>query len=707
MTTAVAEQIYGAAFNEGLRPLPLMTVSEWADRYRIIPKDGGAKEPGKWRTSRFPFTKEIMDNLSPFIPVRETVLVKGTQIAGTEMGNNWIAYSIHMNPTTIMDLLPTIDVAKRHSKTKIKNTIEQTPEIKWMDPETKRQRRVADPRERDSGNTTLMKEFPGGSLIIAGANSAKSLRNISIQNLILDEVDAYEQDLESEGDTVTIAKKRTDSFGDEKKIFILSTPTTRGISKIEKEFQDSDQRHYYVPCPFCRHKQYLRWKDGEWNGPGAFRIIFAHDEHYNLIGDVKYCCENCGELIDEHHKTWMFENGEWVPHNPGNERRGYKLPSFYSPLGFLSWMDIVKEFLKAKREADIEQLKVWVMTRLAEAWDDSIQPLINTASLLAKCEQYGPIVPLPALALTCQVDTQDNRLEVQLDAHGLQEESWVMDYKVIDGNPAHSQVWTDLEEYINAPWKHASGALMKISITLIDSGGHFSQQVYDFVSKMRRKGKRCYSTKGSQFPGKPIFERAGRKKGNKSSRLDYFIGTDTAKDTVLYRLFNIMRPITEAETFKSLSDQPVELNPYRMHFREGICDEEYFAQLTAEKPTKKKFKRVYEQIRERNEALDLSVLKIAAIRILRPNWKRIIEKLAKSAEKNKSGEAGKQEGGEVRKYKLEGKRESAEESRGDPAGRPETEEELQEEIKQTKPRTGFVRRTVGSRRPGGWVNNWR
>lgn len=604
-----ATEVYLSSFKEGLKPTETLTVSEWADKYRIIPREGGAKEPGRWRTSRAPCLREIMDNLSASNPTNFTVVQKGTQLGFTEAGINFFGYTVHIDPAPMMMLLPTIEVAKRHSKSKIKNTISQTPCLK---------ERIPEARERDSGNTTLMKEFPGGSLIIAGANSAASLRNLSIKKLILDEVDAYEPDLESEGDTISLALKRTDAFGLYKKVLIISTPTVKNVSNIEKEFENSDQRHYYVPCPYCGHMQHLKWQN----------ITFTHEE-YRLKGDVTYKCESCSELIHEYSKTSMFQNGQWIAHNPGHKRRGYKLPSFYSPLGFLSWSEIVEEFLEAKKNNDFEKLKTWVNTRLAETWDESREPHINVDSFYARREKYGMIVPLPALLLTCGADVQDDRIEAEIKAWGLGEESWTMDYKVIYGNPAQKGVWSQLDDYIKAPFLHASGIEINISGACIDSGGHFTQETYDFVRP--RQYRRVYATKGSQFPGRPIVERS--KRINQGRIRLVMIGTDTAKDTILARLQIERKPRIETEFYKPLTDEPVEVIPMYMHFNDS-CDEEYFKQLvSSEQPEKVKqrgrIKRVYKQIRERNEALDTNVLNLAALRILKPDYKKIIEWMSK------------------------------------------------------------------------------
>lgn len=604
----IAVEIYETYFAAGLKPTENLTVSRWADLYRILPKRAGAKEPGKWRTNRAPYLREIMDNLGPQSPVQQVKVIKGTQLGFTEAGNNWVGFTIHIDPAPIMQVQPSLDVAKRHSKTRLAPTIEETPVLRS---------RIDDPRSRDSGNTTLYKEFPGGYLVIAGANSAASLRSLPVKRLMLDEIDAYDADLEGEGDVCSIAEKRTDTFGVEKKIYKLSTPTIKGLSKIEAEFIDSDQRYYYVPCPHCGAAQILTWP----------RLAFAHVE-YVLQGEVVYTCEHCQEPIHEYHKTAMLENGQWRPHNPGHEHRGYHLSSLYSPVGWLSWRDIVREFLHARKENDIALLKTWTNTRLAETWNDEDSPIVDDGTLFSRREDYGPVLPMQVVVLTAGVDTQDDRLECEIKGWAPGEESWTIDYRVFHGNPGRPDVWKELDDFLAAPFLHASGAEMKISCALIDSRGHFSQEVYDFVRP--RQHRRIFASAGSQFPGKPIIERSKRQQRGRIRLM--LIGTDTAKDTIFSRLLQQPLARQENELYGPLTDQPVTLHPAYMHFRAACCDEEYFKQLVSEKPEKKKvsgrWRRVYTQIRERNEALDIAVLCLAALRLIKPNWKQLIERLS-------------------------------------------------------------------------------
>src|SRR6478735_9962899 len=234
-----AAQVYGTAFAQGLRPESRLTVSEWADNYRLLSQRASA-EAGRWRTTRTPYLREIMDALSSSSPYERVVFMKGAQIGGTECGNNFVGYVIHHAPGPIMSIQPTVEMAKRNSKQRIDPLIEESPVLRNL---------VQSPRSRDSGNTILSKEFPGGILVMTGANSAVGLRSMPARYLFLDEVDAYPPSADDEGDPVALAEARTRTFSWRSKVLLGSTPTINGLSRIEREFETSDQRRYYVPCP--------------------------------------------------------------------------------------------------------------------------------------------------------------------------------------------------------------------------------------------------------------------------------------------------------------------------------------------------------------------------------------------------------------------------------------------------------------------------
>ena len=452
---ADAFTIYNEGFNAGLKPDPLLNISEWADKYRVLSQKASA-EPGKWRTSRTPYLKEIMDCLSPYSGIERVVFMKGAQIGGTEVGNNFLGYIVHLSPGPVMLVMPTVDGAKRTSKTRIDPMFAAIPELKGV---------ISDRRSKDASNTTLMKEFQGGVLVLTGANSAIGLRSMPVRYIFLDEIDAYKGDVEGEGDPVNLAIKRTSTFN-RRKIFMVSTPTIQSVSRIEYEYEQSDQRHYMVPCPYCNKRQSLKWKQIHWEN--------------NTPQTAVYICEHCGGIIEEHLKTWMLENGVWEKSNPSSKIAGFHLSSLYSPVGWFSWADAVKQFLDAKNKDNL--LKVWVNTVLGETWLEKGEAP-EWQLLFDKREDYQQeIVPSGGLFLTAGADVQKDRIECEVVAWGRNRESWSVGYFIINGDTAREDVWNELTDFSRRYFEHSFGAMLPISRFAIDSG-FATQQVYNWVRK--------------------------------------------------------------------------------------------------------------------------------------------------------------------------------------------------------------------------------
>ena len=277
------------AWGEGLAPDPELTVSEWADRHRVLSSRASA-EPGRYRTDRTPAMRAVMDALSPSHPAERIVFMKAAQVGATEAGNNWIGYVIDQVPGPMLAVQPTVELAKRNSRQRIDPLIEESLRLR---------ERVQPARARDAGNTVLSKEFRGGILILTGANSAVGLRSIPARYLFLDEIDAYPPSADQEGDPVALAEARSLTFAHRRKVFLVSTPTLKGLSRIEQAYERSDQRRYFVPCPHCGHRQWLRFERLRWEPE---RPETAH-----------YLCEGCEAPIEERHKTTMFAAGEWRP----------------------------------------------------------------------------------------------------------------------------------------------------------------------------------------------------------------------------------------------------------------------------------------------------------------------------------------------------------------------------------------------------------
>lgn len=288
-----------------------------------------------------------------------------------------------------------------------------------------------------------------------------------------DEVDRWEVDVGEEGDPIELAETRGSTFGRNAKFYFSSSPTIKGASRISDLFESSDQRYFYVPCPTCGHKQVLEWE----------RLLYSKD--YQLI---HYQCAGpeCDVLIEEHHKGWMLANGEWIAHAEGDgETVGFHLNALYSPPGWMDWRTLARQYEKAKRaqaKGDLEPMQVFYNTRLAKVWD-SAQEQTKADVLMdrARLESYGlGSMPSGSLMLTAAVDVQANRLELMVMGWGFGMERWVIDHKVISGDPADERTWAVLDDLLKARYRHPCGVGLAILATAVDSGGHHTDEVYQF-----------------------------------------------------------------------------------------------------------------------------------------------------------------------------------------------------------------------------------
>lgn len=585
----------------GLRPTPIINVSDWSDEFRVL-NQRSAAEPGRWRTSRTPYLRQIMDDLSNHSVIQRVSMMKGAQVGGTELGNNWIGYIIDHAPSGTLIVQPTVDLAKVWSRQRLSPMIEDMPCLK---------EKIKDSRSRDSGNTVLLKEYDGGILRVAGANSAAGLRSMPVKYLMLDETDAYPADVDGEGDPVELAINRTKTFS-RKKILEISTPTTKGLSRIERSFNQGSMSYYFVPCPHCEEFQTLEFKNIKWS---------KDDAGEGMPETAQLACKHCGALIDESNKTEMLDKGEWRDSQKSKKHRSYHLSSLYSPLGWESWAEIVTKFLAAK-DSD-ELLKTFTNTIEGLPFEETGKE-INEHELMERTEDYAlKICPLGCLALTAGVDTQDNRLEAVVYGHGARER-WVIDRALIYGSPRDQATWKALDDYLLAPFEHVSGVELSISATAIDSGGHFTQQVYDFCRL--RKARHIIAVKGSSVRNKPIISKPSkvdvdvRGKTIKNGAEVWMVGTDTAK-SMIYALLDIDEP--DADGYIHFSDQ---------------LSEDFFKQLTCEKLGRRYVKGfpVNEWQKPkgaRNEVLDCSVYALAAYYLLglhrwRPSqWRQLEQRI--------------------------------------------------------------------------------
>jgi phage terminase large subunit GpA-like protein len=570
------------AWQEGLTPDPQLTVSQWADRHRVLSGKASA-EPGRWRTGRTPYLREIMDCLSPTSPVERVGFMKGAQVGATETGSNWIGYVVHHAPGPMMAVWPTVEMAERNSKQRIDPLVEETPVLREL---------IAPARSRDAGNTVLAKEFRGGVLVMTGANSAVGLRSMPVRYLFLDEVDGYPLDVEGEGDAISLAEARTRTFA-RRKIFIVSTPTIAGASAIEREFLASDQRRFFVPCPHCGHLQWLRFERLRWDDGRPHTAA--------------YVCEECEDRIEEHHKTWMLDNGRWQATAEGAPKTaGFHLSSLYSPLGWRSWAEIAGAWDAAteKESRSNAAIKTFRNTELGETWvEEGESP--DWQRLLERRESYRlGTVPWGGLLLVAAADVQKDRIEASVWAYGRGKTSWLVEHRVLPGDAARDEVWQHLGALLNETWTHAGGAQLALQRLAVDTG-FATQEAYAFV-------RRCKDSRVMAVKGVP--------------RGAALLGTPTAVDVTIggrrlrrgVKVWPVAVGLAKLELYNNLRKAAfVDELSGELRYPDGyvhlpMVDAEFLQQLCAEQLVTRRDRngfpqREWQKTRERNEALDIAV----------------------------------------------------------------------------------------------------
>lgn len=492
-------------------PPPDLTVSQWADSERKLSSEASA-EPGQWDTSRAEYQRGIMDAVSDR-RVHTVVVMSSAQVGKTEIVNNIAGFHIDQDPAPILVLQPTLDMGKAWSTDRLAPMLRDTPAL---------QGRVRDVKSRDSGNTMMHKSFAGGHITIAGANSPASLASRPIRILLGDEIDRYPESAGTEGDPVALAEKRTTTFWNRKRIY-TSTPTLKNVrdengkltggSKIERLYDESDQRKFYVPCGHCGAHQTLKWSQVRWPE--------GHPE------DAEYACEECGSLWSDVDRWKAVAKGEWRAEAPFRGVAGFHLSELYSPWVKLS--ETADEFLKAKPSK--QTLQVWTNTALGETWEET-GDRVDSDKLAALQEIYDAhSLPEEVLFATAGVDVQKDRLEVERVAWGPGEESWGAQYDVIVGDPAQDAVWDELDELLLEPLHTESGRVIWVAAACIDTGGHFASQVYRFCEG--KTGRRIWPIKGQGGPAVPVWPlKYSEAKGR---RRVWMIGVDTIKEMVYAR----------------------------------------------------------------------------------------------------------------------------------------------------------------------------
>ena len=516
-----AAPLYRQAFVKALQPPLNLTVSEWADRERILTRRS-TSEPGLWRTDRVPFLKEPMDLLSPRErKIKRVVLIFGSQSgAKTECGLNWLGRTIAMDPAPFLVMFPTEAFAKRQIRQRLTPLFKDTPAVAA---------KAISSKSRDAANAMFLKEFEGDMLLsIIGGNSGSAAQGMPAQYLWADEVSSLPLEIDDKGDPLENAEARLTNFPD-RKTLLTSTPGTRGACRITAEFETrSDRRRYRALMPCCDALEVLRWEHFVWDRPD---------------GDVWCQCPACNERVAQHHKATMLAGGEWKATARGDgETAGFHLPGWYAPYGWLMWEKIRDEFLRAK--SDHLLLKGWVNKRAAEAWEDALENLFNAEGLAKRRQDTAAgngypagSVPDGVLVITAGVDVQGGggsigeRIVVTLWGWGRGEEGWHLGHWEIHGDPQGDEVWDQLDRIADTKWKRNDGTQLSIIQGAIDDGGNATHRVRDYC---RTRGK-WVPVKGGSQSGKAIIGKGQAVDINRKNQaiqrhsvLLYPIGTDTS-----------------------------------------------------------------------------------------------------------------------------------------------------------------------------------
>ncbi len=488
-----------------LRPPPEMTLSEWADKFRMISAEVSAALE-KWHTDKAPYQRAIMDAIGdPHI--RKVVIMSAAQIGKTAMLLNVLGYYMHYYPAPVLVMQPTLEMGQTFSKDFLAPMLRDTPVL----------RDLVDTKSRYSGNTILKKNFPGGHVTIIGANSPSSLASRPIKVLLCDEVDRYPVSAGTEGDPLSLAQKRQTTFWD-KKTIIVSTPTIKGHSRIETEHGNSTQEEWNVPCPGCGAYQPLAWSGIEF-------------DKTDLSKGIRYRCAYCKELFGEYDWKAQEKKGKYVAGNPGAEARGFHLNTLAST--FCSWESVVSKFLLANEQLKLgnpELMKSWVNTELGETWEEP-GSRIDETELINRREIYEAEVPDGVIVLTAGVDVQADRFEVEVVGWGAGHESWGIRYRKIMGDMLHEQVWKDLDAFLLMPFYKKDGTALHIVCACIDSG-YNSNLVCSFTKE--RTFRRVFAVKGRGGASVPYVQNPTR--NNRVKAPQFTIGVDAGKALLFQRL---------------------------------------------------------------------------------------------------------------------------------------------------------------------------
>lgn len=590
---------------QALRPLPNLSVSDWADQYRMLSSESSA-EPGRWRTDRAPYQRDIMDAFTD-LRIRRVVVMSCSQVGKSDVMNNVIGRFAHLAPAPILMIQPTVDMAQDYSKSRIAPMIRDTKALRDI---------FRDVKSRESGNTILSKLFPGGRLIMGGANSPAGLASRPIKILLADEVDRFPDSAGTEGDPVDLAAKRMTTFWD-RTMGLFSTPTNAGESRIEVEYLDGTQEEWQHQCPNCGEYHLLTHRSMVMD---TETVKDGRKKEHTHVKSVSWRCPDCGFTFSENEMRRQPQ--KYVAKNPTairNHVRSFFVNCWASP--WISWADVMQEWVDAK--GDPEREKVVVNTRFGEPYERT-RSYDDIDKLMARREPYNAELPDGVLILTAAVDVQDNRLEYEIVGWGEEEECWGIKKGIILGAPDTPAVWRQLDEQLDREYHFADGTGLLVARTFIDSGGHYTSEVYRY--SLLRLARHRFAVRGSSTMGVPIIHKYSKAQAYRGRTIPLvLIGTDSGKQYVMDRLaIDVPGP----RYFHFPLDKSEQDAVNEILWNRGY-DEIYFQGLTAEEkqPQKRNGSIVYRWVNvakdHRNEPLDLRVYNLACLASIAPDFSRL------------------------------------------------------------------------------------
>jgi phage terminase large subunit GpA-like protein len=574
-----ANYVIGNILAKAFKPRIHITVSDWSD-LNIVLSAKGSSEAGQFRTSRNELLREPMNCFSTHSKVNDVVLCFPVQFGKTTACVNILSYSMVQSPCPIGIFLPNSVVTDAWIDQKFNPILENCKVLSDL---------ILENSTRQTSNRRNFRDFLGGVLFIENASNSVSAKSKTVKLLIVDEIDEFSAQYTSGDDPLEMLKERSITYGVQAKRLYVSTPTVKGVSRIEYLYNQSTQERFHIPCPHCGHWQHL--------------VLEGFNYLANDLENVVYQCKECEGFIYEHQKTELFQKARWIAENPTAKMRGFHANAFYAPIGLgLTWSQIITRYESIKENGSSPEMKTFYNSMLALAYEDLSMQKVRLCGLQDRADSYAlRTAPQQVGVITAGVDVQQNRLAVQIVGWGERMRCYVLDYFEIFGNPSNPKIWDELTEILNTPIERADGKLLEIQSTAIDSGFK-TNDVYQYTRSKRIR--RAMAIKGANtihadWISKPkTVDVTYRGQSDRFGATVFHVGVHIIKDDIFLRI---------------IEDSDCEPVERAMHFSEDLSPE-YFGGVVSETKSHKTGRYVKIKGAPRNEPLDTLVYAFAAAR---------------------------------------------------------------------------------------------